>query len=105
MQSLSEENYLKAIYHLSQESEGKITPTSIAEALGNNPASVIDMLKNLGDKKLINYDKVKGAKLTVKGTQAAIEVVRKHRLWEVFLLEKLHYNWDEVHEIAEQLEH
>ena len=105
MHSLSEENYLKAIYRLGQEGVGKITPTLIAEALNNNPASVIDMLKKLGDKKLLNYDKVKGARLTEKGLKTAIEVVRKHRLWEVFLLEKLDYGWDEIHDIAEQLEH
>lgn len=105
MHSLSEENYLKAIYTLSRQGENKITPTSIGEALNNNPASVLDMLKKLSGKKLLSYDKVKGAKLTEKGTKIAIEVVRKHRLWEVFLLEKLGYSWGEVHDIAEQLEH
>ncbi len=105
MHSLSEENYLKAIYSQAKEGAHKITPTSIAEELRNNPASVIDMLKKLGDKKLLNYDKVKGARLTEKGTKIAIEIVRKHRLWEVFLLEKLGYSWGEVHDIAEQLEH
>ena len=105
MYSLSEENYLKAIYRLGQEGDQKITPTLIAEALSNNPASVIDMLKKLGDKKLVIYDKVKGARLTEKGNKAGLDVVRKHRLWEVFLLEKLGYSWDEIHEIAEQLEH
>ena len=105
MHSLSEENYLKAIYSLSQQGYSKITPTSIAEALGNNPASVLDMLKKLSDKKLLSYDKVKGAKLSDRGAKIAIEIVRKHRLWEVFLLEKLDYSWGEVHEIAEQLEH
>jgi len=105
MHSLSEENYLKAIYSQAKEGLPKITPTSIAEELHNNPASVIDMLKKLSEKKLLNYDKVKGAKLTEKGTKIAIEIVRKHRLWEVFLLEKLGYSWGEVHDIAEQLEH
>jgi len=105
MHTFSEENYLRAIYRLSLEGTGKISPTSIAEALDNNPASVVDMLKKLTDKKLINYDKKKGAKLTDKGTKTAIEVVRKHRLWEVFLLEKLGYGWEEIHDIAEQLEH
>ncbi|MDB5283213.1 MAG: metal-dependent transcriptional regulator [Bacteroidota bacterium] len=105
MHSLSEENYLKAIYRLGQEGDQKISPTLIAEALNNNPASVIDMLKKLGDKKLVNYDKVKGARLTEKGAKAALDVVRKHRLWEVFLLDKLGYSWDEIHDIAEQLEH
>ncbi|MBN9297034.1 MAG: metal-dependent transcriptional regulator [Filimonas sp.] len=105
MTSLSEENYLKAIFGLSQVNGSKITPTAIAAALENNPASVIDMLKKLTDKKLINYDKKKGAKLTDKGYKAAVQIVRRHRLWEVFLLDKLGYTWDEVHDIAEQLEH
>lgn len=105
MHSLSEENYLKAIYNLSKEGDHKITPTLIADALGNNPASVLDMLKKLSDKKLLSYDKTKGAKLSEKGSKIAIEIVRKHRLWEVFLLEKLGYSWGEVHDIAEQLEH
>lgn len=104
MHSFSEENYLKAIYHLGA-GGAKISPTAIADMLHNNPASVIDMLKKLTEKKLISYDKKKGAKLTAGGIKAAIEIVRKHRLWEVFLLEKLGYKWDEVHNLAEQLEH
>ncbi|GAA4320562.1 metal-dependent transcriptional regulator [Compostibacter hankyongensis] len=105
MHTLSEENYLKAIYRLAQGPNEKITPTAIAESLGNNPASVIDMLKKLTEKQLIHYDKSRGARLTDRGAQAALEVVRKHRLWEVFLQEKLGYGWDEVHDIAEELEH
>jgi DtxR family Mn-dependent transcriptional regulator len=104
MVSLSEENYLKAIYHLAQDGE-KVSPTAIAKVLDNNPASVIDMLKKLTEKKLINYDKIKGAKLTTSGVKAAMDIVRRHRLWEVFLLEKLDYKWGEVHNLAEQLEH
>lgn len=104
MHSFSEENYLKAIYHLGADG-AKISPTAIADVLNNNPASVIDMLKKLTEKKLISYDKKKGAKLTAIGVKAAMEIVRKHRLWEVFLLEKLGYKWDEVHNLAEQLEH
>ncbi len=105
MQTLSEENYLKAIYNLDKQGLKKITPTAIAEALSNNPASVVDMIKKLAEKKLLQYEKTKGVKLSEKGKAIAILVVRKHRLWEVFLLEKLGYGWDEVHEIAEQLEH
>ena len=105
MQTLSEENYLKAIYTLDKQGLSKITPTAIAEALDNNPASVVEMLKKLADKSLLLYEKTKGATLTEKGKNIAIQVVRKHRLWEVFLLEKLGYGWDEVHDIAEQLEH
>jgi|SRR6185312_4165530 len=105
MHTLSEENYLKAIYYLGHNDTKKISPTAIAEALNNNPASVIDMLKKLSDKKLIQYEKSKGVKLTDRGKKTAVSIVRNHRLWEVFLLEKLGYTWDEVHSIAEQLEH
>ncbi len=105
MQTLSEENYLKVIHNLDKQGIKKITLTAIAESLNNNPASVIDMLKKLGDKKLVNYKKIQGVKLTTSGKTIAIAVIRKHRLWEVFLQEKLGYEWDQVHEIAEQLEH
>ncbi len=104
MYTLSEENYLKAIYRLSADG-GKVTASSIAETLGNNPASVVDMLKKITTKRLIRYDKKHGAALTEKGQRIALQVVRKHRLWEVFLHEKLGYSWDEVHDIAEQMEH
>lgn len=100
----SEENYLKAIYHICQNGL-KASPKTIAASLDNNPASVIDMLKKLQDKLLISYDKVNGAKLSTSGQDAALDIIRKHRLWEVFLVEKLGYDWDEVHDIAEQLEH
>jgi len=103
--SLTEENYLKAIYRLAQMPDNKITPTAIAEALGNNAASVIDMIRKLTDKHLIEYDKKKGVRLTSQGLKYATLIVRRHRLWEVFLLEKLQYNWDEIHDIAEELEH
>lgn len=100
----SEENYLKAIYHLGK-TDNKVSPKAIADALENNPASVIDMLKKLQDKDLITYDKVQGAILSPAGEASALDIIRKHRLWEVFLVEKLQYEWDEVHDIAEQLEH
>ncbi|MBE2288672.1 MAG: metal-dependent transcriptional regulator [Chitinophagaceae bacterium] len=105
MHTLSEENYLKAIYNLDKQGLTKITPTAISESLGNNPASVVDMLKKLVEKELLQYEKSKGVKLTHTGQNVAISIVRKHRLWEAFLLEKLGYGWDEVHDIAEQLEH
>ncbi|HZK64908.1 MAG TPA: metal-dependent transcriptional regulator, partial [Puia sp.] len=103
-QTLSEENYLKAIYHIERQGL-KVSATAISEELGNNPASVVDMLKRLTEKKLIQYDKVKGAMLTGSGHKIALLIIRKHRLWEVFLHDKLGYTWDEVHDIAEQLEH
>lgn len=105
MQTHSEENYLKAIFKLSKLGNNKVSVKAIADALGNNPASVIDMLKKLTDKKLISYEKKSGAQLTDNGLFTALQIVRKHRLWEVFLKEKLEYSWAEVHEIAEQLEH
>jgi DtxR family Mn-dependent transcriptional regulator len=105
MHTLSEENYLKAIYNLYKQGLNKITPTAISEALSNNPASVVDMIKKLTEKQLLEYEKSKGVKLTPSGMNVAISIVRKHRLWEAFLVEKLGYGWDEVHDIAEQMEH
>ncbi len=105
MQTLTEENYLKAILKLSQSGLDKITPTAIAEEMAVNAASVIDMLKKLTEKEWITYDKKNGAGLTPEGNRLALNIVRKHRLWEVFLCEKLKYSWDEIHEMAEQLEH
>ncbi|MFD1257082.1 metal-dependent transcriptional regulator [Mucilaginibacter terrae] len=106
MNTFSEENYLKSIFRLSQMPDvKKISTSAIAESLGNNPASVVDMIRKLTDKQLIEYDKKKGVKLTPHGQKDAIQIVRKHRLWEVFLLQKLGYRWDEIHDIAEELEH
>lgn len=105
MQTHTEENYLKTIYNLVSQNTGKVSVTSLASALGNNPASVIDMLRRMADKRLIRYDKVKGVRLTESGLKTALETIRKHRLWEMFLQEKLGYGWEEVHEIAEELEH
>lgn len=103
--TLSEEDYLKTIYHLSKE-EGKVVSTnSIAGKMDTKASSVTDMLKKLADKKLVQYKKYQGAKLTETGKKQAAKIVRKHRLWEVFLVEKLHFSWDQVHEIAEELEH
>ncbi|HEY0297643.1 MAG TPA: metal-dependent transcriptional regulator [Arachidicoccus sp.] len=103
--SLTEENYLKTIYTLSQQEKGKIANLSIAEMLSINPATVTEMLKKLHDKKLIEYNRIKGASLSSIGNKIALKVIRKHRLWETFLVKKLDFSWDEVHDIAEQLEH
>jgi DtxR family Mn-dependent transcriptional regulator len=105
MQSFTEENYLKIIYHLSQNNIGAIQTNAIAEKMQTKAASVTDMIKKLADKKLINYKKYQGVTLTPSGKSAAINIVRKHRLWEVFLVEKLNFKWDQVHDIAEDLEH
>ncbi|REJ80419.1 MAG: metal-dependent transcriptional regulator [Bacteroidetes bacterium] len=103
--SQTEENYLKVIYKLDEKAEGKISTSSISEMMGIAPASVTDMLGKLSDKKLISYKKYQGVSLTPSGRKTAVMVIRKHRLWEHFLVEKLGLSWDEVHEIAEQLEH
>ncbi|SDL61025.1 iron (metal) dependent repressor, DtxR family [Pedobacter sp. ok626] len=105
MQSFTEENYLKIIYHLSQNNDEAVQTNAIAEKMQTKAASVTDMIKKLADKQLIDYKKYQGVKLTPTGKSAAINIVRKHRLWEVFLVEKLNFKWDEVHDIAEDLEH
>lgn len=105
MLTFTEENYLKAIFQLEELDSSKITTNSISEKLSTTPATVSDMLQKLSVKKLVNYQKYYGVSLTNSGKKLAINVVRKHRLWELFLFEKLGFNWDEVHEIAEQLEH
>lgn len=105
MNSLTEENYIKAIYKLNSNKKHAVTTNSIAELMQTKPASVSDMLKRLAIKKFINYEKYKGVKLTPKGNKLALEIIRKHRLWEVFLVNKLNFKWHEVHDIAEQLEH
>ncbi len=101
----SEENYLKTIYHLSLFSNSGISTNAIANAMDSKPSSVTDMIQKLADKGLILYKKYQGVELTEKGKKEAIYIVRKHRLWEVFLVNKLGFTWDEVHDIAEQLEH
>jgi DtxR family Mn-dependent transcriptional regulator len=103
--SYTEENYLKAIYHLYTQHNQSVSTNSISDSLNTKAASVTDMLKKLSEKGLINYAKYQGVTLTDLGKEKAINIVRKHRLWEVFLVEKLNFKWDEVHEIAEELEH
>ena len=105
MFSLSEENYLKAIFHLQNSYKNGVSTNALAEEMQTKASSVTDMVKRLSEKELVNYKKYQGVKLSEQGRAAAIEVIRKHRLWEVFLVEKLNFNWDEVHEVAEQLEH
>lgn len=104
--SQTEENYLKAIYSLSERNEGFDTSTNeIAARINTKPPTVSDMLRKLTAKKLVAYQKYKKVQLTKSGKQVAIQIIRKHRLWEVFLHDKMHFTWDEVHEVAEQLEH
>ena len=104
MNSQSEEDYLKAVYHLEAENLS-VSTNSLASYLNMKPSSVSDMLKKLAEKKYINYQKYKGTSLTKKGKLIALKIIRKHRLWESFLVEKLGFSWASVHSIAEQLEH
>jgi DtxR family Mn-dependent transcriptional regulator len=107
MLSHTEENYLKALFHLTSETadKNKAGTNELAVHLNVKPASVNDMLKKLKEKKLISYEKYGKISLTTEGKRKAVDIIRKHRLWETFLYEKLEFSWDEVHEIAEQLEH
>ncbi|WP_222982944.1 metal-dependent transcriptional regulator [Flagellimonas meishanensis] len=101
----SEENYLKTIFHLGGGRDASITTNAIAEQMETKPSSVTDMARKLAEKGLLHYKKYQGVSLTDLGTKKALSIIRKHRLWEVFLVEKLDFTWDEVHEVAEQLEH
>lgn len=103
--TFAEENYLKAIYHLSESGRHDVSTNAISEVLKTKPASVSDMIKKLSDKGYVSYQKYRGVNVSIKGKKSALYVIRKHRLWEVFLVDKLNFKWDEVHDIAEQLEH
>lgn len=102
--SASEENYIKSIYHL-QHTDSLVTTNELASELKTKAASVTDMLKKLTTKKLLHYQPYQGFTLSDEGKKVALDIVRKHRLWEYFLVNKLEFGWDEVHEIAEELEH
>lgn len=103
--SFAEENYLKAIYHLSSSGHKQVNTNAIADRLETKPASVSDMIRKLSAKEVITYVKYQGVNITETGKKKALSVIRKHRLWEVFLVNKLNFHWDEVHDVAEQLEH
>ena len=100
----SEENYIKSIYHL-QQGSNTVTTNELAAHLQTRAASVTDMLKKLKQKELLIYEKYQGFQLSTKGKKLALNIIRKHRLWEYFLVHNLNFGWDEVHEIAEELEH
>lgn len=102
--STSEENYIKAIYHLQQQ-DGNVTTNELAAELKAKPASITDMMKKLKAKKLLHYEPYQGFSLSNEGKKVALGIIRRHRLWEFFLAEKLKFTWDEVHEVAEHLEH
>ena len=103
--TFSEENYLKAIYHLENQHKKGVPTNALAEMMATKASSATDMIKRLSEKDLVAYKKYQGVKLTDKGENHAVKVIRKHRLWECFLVDKLNFSWDEVHDIAEQLEH
>jgi len=107
MLSFTEENYLKALLKLCSQNEEKqeAGTNEMAAYLGVKPATATDMLKKLKEKELVNYQKYGKIELTETGKQHGVAILRKHRLWETFLYEKLDFSWDEVHEVAEQLEH
>ena len=104
MNTLAEENYLKSIYHLSISADN-VSTNQIAAALNTKASSVTDMLKKLAEKALINYTRYQGVNLTPSGEKIAVNIIRKHRLWEYFLVEKLNFKWDQVHDMAEEMEH
>ncbi len=101
----AEENYIKTIFHLGGKESQLVSTNAIAEEMDTKPSSVTDMAKKLAEKELVNYVKYQGVSLTEMGIEKALTIIRKHRLWEVFLVRKLDFSWDEVHEVAEQLEH
>lgn len=105
MMTYSEENYIKTIYHLSLITPEGASTSAIAQAMNTKPSSVTDMMQKLAEKDMVSYIKYQGVLLTEKGLSIALNIVRKHRLWEVFLVNKLQFSWDEVHDVAEQLEH
>ncbi|HET6243428.1 MAG: metal-dependent transcriptional regulator [Bacteroidetes bacterium] len=105
MNTYTEENYLKAIYKLSKSHDDGVNTNAIADLLKTKASSVTDMIKKLNEKNLLNYVKYQGVTLTPEGEKVAVKIIRKHRLWEYFLVNCLNFKWDEVHDIAEELEH
>ena len=105
MQQETIENYLKTIYHLSQDNTQIVTNKVLSQKMGINPATVTEAVKKLHDLKLVEYEKSYGARLTAHGAISALAIVRRHRIWETYLAKELGFGWDEVHEIAEELEH
>jgi DtxR family Mn-dependent transcriptional regulator len=101
----SEENYLKTLYTLENKQIKKVNNIALSKALELNPATVLEMVRKLSEKNLVEVLADKTIQLTEKGRKKALLIVRRHRIWEVFLVEKLNYEWNEVHDLAEQLEH
>ena len=101
----SEENYLKTLFKLENRKDKKVNNTALSQALNLNPATVLEMVRKLAGRKMVHLLPDKTIRLTESGKKKALLTIRKHRLWEVFLVEKMNYKWNEVHELAEQLEH
>ncbi len=101
----AEENYLKAIFKIAEKENKAASTNKLAEVMGTSPASITDMIKKMSDKKLVNYTKYYGVTLTSEGSKIATNLIRRHRLWELFLVDKLRFPWHQVHNIAEELEH
>lgn len=105
MLSPAEENYLKTIFELSEDGKKNVSTTYLADAMQTTPASTSDMIRKLAAKGFLDHEKYKGVFVSESGRKEALKIIRKHRLWEVFLVEKLNFNWDQVNEVADQLEH
>jgi len=105
MLSHAEENHIKAVYHLSMDGTQTVSTNELATRMNTAPASVTDMIKRLSAKNLVEYERYHGVRITTAGNQAALRIIRRHRLWETFLVRTLGFKWDQVHEVAEQLEH
>jgi DtxR family transcriptional regulator, Mn-dependent transcriptional regulator len=104
MHNVPTEDYIKAIYRLEREGE-KVTTSALAGQLQLTDASITDMIKKLSEKGLVHYEPYRGVGLTARGKRAAMKIVRRHRLWEIYLVKFLGFSWDQVHEEAERLEH
>jgi len=105
MISFAEENYLKAIFKITEKDRKSAGTNAIAQILNTSAASVTDMIQRLSEKELVSYEKYRGVSLSPSGNKIATDLIRKHRLWEVFLADKLHFSWEKIHDIAEQMEH
>ena len=103
--TFSEENCLKSIYTLQKEHPKGVSTNVLSKYLDTKPASATEMIKKLDEKGLVHYQPYQGVILKDSGAVSALKVIRKHRLWETFLANKLDFSWDEIHDVAEQLEH
>ncbi len=101
----SEENYLKTLFKLENQQIKKVNNVALSKALDLNPATVLEMVRKMNERKLVEVLADKTIQLTEKGKKLALQIIRRHRIWEVFLVDKLNYKWNEVHDLAEQLEH